>query len=237
MKKESKKEQNFRNLLTKIYKNIKDKKFRDAVAMYYQIDKEYKTLSENKKTEKLKKDMSTLYKELGLYLRINEAYVFAQEGDVGKLRKELEAIHDSVYDLDTNDITKPLFDYVTQHYSFCLDIYTYKASKQEFEEGLKKTQKLIERGRVSLALKNYSQLLVLYNKMSEYLEEDEKIKSFYKIKELFKHISVYNLIKNPKKKSKTKEKQKEIKEVFKQETPKIEKNIKFKDDYEELHDL
>jgi hypothetical protein len=236
MAKETKQVTKFKTILKEIYARIKDKKFREAVSLYYRVDKEFKALPEKQKTKDIKNDMHTLYKELSLYLRINEAYVFAQEGNLVKLRKELESIHDSVYDMEQSDFTKPLFDYVTQHYSFCLDIYTIKATEKEFLDLIKLTQKQIDGGKITAALKHYSQLLVLYNKLMPYLEEAEKVKHYYKIKELFKHIAIYRTLHEPKKTTNSAEAEAiEEKPVKQKESPK--QNVEFKDDFKEMHEM
>ena len=124
----------FEGMFKEAYSLVKDKKFNKAVIIYNKINNCYKELSEDKKTLKLKQDLAVLYKELSLYLRINEAYSLAQKGNFDLLNEEIQQIHDLTYELKSEREKSPLIEYGEKHYEFFLDVYTYKVDLNEFDK-------------------------------------------------------------------------------------------------------
>jgi hypothetical protein len=240
-KKENKKEKEFLALLRKSYNSIKKKDFSEAVALYNKIDSKYKALPLKCKTEKIKQDIQILRSELTLYLRINEAYIHSEEGNMDRLKQELDSIHNSLYDLDATEDTQPLIDYVSNHYKFFLDVYSYKSSQEEFTKRYKRIEKLTENNKVSEARKEFSQLIILSKKLSEYIDEDEQAAQYAKLKGLFREISMKTLITKATRKVHPIKPRKEV--LTKVETPPREPEPKssvsheFKDEYKELHKL
>jgi len=179
--------------LSLVVDSIKNNKFSHAVSLFSRVESEYD--SNNPKIDsKTKKQIEELKKEFILYLRINEAYTLAELGNLAGLRSELEYIRNSVYDLEYEDESKPLINYLTGNYKFCLEYYTYKITKRHFIDEHQSASQLIKNGKLSNAKKKFSQLIILYNKLQDYLGEYEKEQHYAKLKDLFKEISTEHLV-------------------------------------------
>jgi len=234
-----KKSEEFIELLKRAYDYIKLKKFSEAVALYHKIDEKYKLFPEIDKTEKIKQDIKRLHKELTLYLRVNEAYIFSQEGNLDRLKQELDTINSSLYDLDPSEDAKELREYAENHYKFFLDIYTYKTSQSQFDTKYTQLIKLIEENNIEEAKKSFSQLLIIYNQLINYLSEEEKEKLYSNLKEAFKEISIKSMVNKIKTKpTEIKPLKVKLKKYKGFEHPKLKGfSYEFSNEYNELHEL
>lgn len=185
----------FRDLLVKAYQAIKNKQFDKAITLYRDISEKYNNLSESKKTEKLRDDIEILFKELSIYIRINEAYIMAQEGDLVALKLALDYINDLQIGLQDVPDAKHLLDYADKHYKFFLDIYTYKFTMKEFNELYHKVKELSNERKITEAIRDFSHLLMAYNTVSRFANVEEKAGMYKKIQELLRDLEVKRKLK------------------------------------------
>ncbi len=188
-----KKEIDFEGMFKEAYSDIKEKKFNKAILIYNKINNHYKELAEDKKSSKVKNDLTILYKELSLYLRINEAYALAQKGNFDSLNSEIKSIHDLTYELKIERDKSPLIEYGEKHYEFFLDIFTYNLSLNEFENKHKEVVNLLEENEIDKAMKEFSQLIIVYNKLYVKLDHENKLELYSKLKEAYRNISIKKL--------------------------------------------
>ncbi len=181
--------------LRRIRSLIKKKNFHKAILSYTTLEKDVKALNEQDQKQ-LKKKTDLVYKELLCCLRINEAYLFAERGDVNKLKEEIQKIHDLAFDLGSEKSVKDvivLLEYVDRHYKFFLDVYTYKTNVRLFNKLVIGVRKSFEEKNFKLGLKRFSELLVLYNRLAEIVDSEKRIELYYQIKILFKDLSLQRL--------------------------------------------
>ena len=184
----------FNKALKEVYDSVKRKKFSHAVALFSKVDYIWDNLPEIRKTKKLKEEIQLMHEELYLYLRVNEAYLMAEKGDLQGLRDELDHIYSRLYEDSFPVRLKPLEDFITQNYKFCLEVYRYKLGKRTFENIHQKIKALATSHRADKALKHYSDLVVIYNKLHNYLGKDEKEDYYNKLKGLYTDISLAKLM-------------------------------------------
>ncbi len=240
----SKKIGELNSLLKEAYFNIKEKKFEDAIRLYNRIHDAFSTLDVKEKTEKLKKDLEVLYKELNLYLSINQAYILAQKGNLQGLKHEISEIHDIVYDLksENEESIKPLLDYTKKHYQFFLEVYSYNFNIRDFNDKCEQIYFYLDENQLSEATKNFSELVVVYKKLLDKLDHEKKLELYNKLKELYKHVSIKKAFELSNKKPKIIPSKpifeyplnNSVKNIQKSN---IQNNNKFDNDYERLHEL
>lgn len=241
-----KKSQNleFTGLLSKAYLYLQNKEFDKAVALYNELYEKHNTLPEEQKTVKLEKDIHLLFSELRLYLKINEAYIAASEGDMRLLHEELDRIHDIAYEIPLSEVTSPMLDYASAQYKIFLNIYTKKAQLSEFESLYNKIEKLLEKKNFREAVFNYSHLAVLYQKLSPDIASEKKVELYFNLRALFKKLAIHSLMhkksqkpllsKSPLKnssKSKSKTSTKPLPKTI------LSKSATFEEKYEKIHEL
>jgi len=219
------------------YSHIKLKKFDRAIVAYNKINSLYKSLEENDKTPKLKKDILTLYKELSLYLSVNEAYIMAQQGNFTALDNEIKKIHDLTYDLENNQNESQLLEYGKQHHKFFLEVYTFHTNTNQFDKKYQNIKNLIEENHEE-AMKEFSQLIVLYNKLAAYLDISRKEAMYSKLKEVYRDLSIKKLFMMSRQKFRgiesVKEQKPKIRKLEKNPTEKRELGTSFKELHERI---
>lgn len=192
-KKSGRKLQELKYNLNEIYTSISNRKFRHAVALFLRIESEYNE-SNNLIPLNIKKNIQMLKEELCLYLRINEAYVIAELGDLQGLRNELDYIYSNLYCSEFDLQFRPLTDYIKGNYKFCLEYYTYKITKRHFIDKHQSVKAFIQNMKLNKAMKEFSHLIILYNKLQTYLDDYEKDIYYSKLKSLFRDISTAKIV-------------------------------------------
>jgi len=201
----------FEGLLKLAYSHIRDKEFESAVELYHTLEKKFKSLPKYKKTRKLHQDILVLYKEISLYLRINEAYLLAQQGETDKLKNELDHITNLSKEVEELPGVNGLLEYSGKHYNFCLDVYTYKTTAKNFNHLLTEAKGALDNNDVNNAMKCYSQLLIVYNNLIKFEDHDKRIEIYYETKDLFRDLEMHTLIKKAYNRKKAEAKGYEIK--------------------------
>ena len=228
---------NFQTLLIKAYHAIKNKQFDKAVITYKELKEKYDKLNQNRQTPKLKKDILVLFGELTLYMKINEAYIMAKQGDLVALKLALDQINELHV---TNDEAVPdvklLLNYSKN--KFCLDVYTYKFTLKEFESLYDKIKELSNQRKINEAIRDFAHLLLAYNTIIRNETYENRMIMHKKIMELLTDIEVkgklFNIYQN-KVIPELKEIPVKLKAADKKlETHKVDKNIMYKKINEEV---
>ena len=179
----------FKELLEKARNHIKNKRFDDAIKLYMEIHNSFDKLPLIRKDE-LRKDVNLLYNELIVYMDANDAYLMAQEGNVKALKEKLEHIYELSLDLWNVKDANELLKYVEGKYEYCLNVYTYKISKNEFNEKYSEAMNLIHERKFDKAIKVYAQLLVYYNNLLKHEKNEEiKLELYNKMKGLYLNLT------------------------------------------------
>jgi len=174
------------------YSFIKDSKFDMAINVYKKIDFLYRSIPKKDRSDSIRRDLRVLYKELKLYLRINDA--LARDGNLNSLKQvmddmkniayELSEEKDNIYSVDT------LLNYYNKHNQFFLKVYSYQFSSKQFDSLYNRTKLSLESGDVNNSILDLSQLIIAYNKCAMFLSHDEKLKMYSKLKEVYRDVSI-----------------------------------------------
>lgn len=202
-KKESKQFSKIKKLIKKTHSKIKEKDFHNALHSYTEAIKIYKYLPESRKTEKVEKEIETLHKELTIYLRLNEAYIMAEQGNLEHLKQELQEVHNLVFELESGEITEDiesLLEYASKNYKHYLNVYSKKLSKRDFEKTYNSVLNNIQKREMSKAKKEYTHILMIYKKLHDSLDETEKLRYYKRIKRLFQELYIVSMLQKATKK-------------------------------------
>ncbi len=224
--KKTEKNTEFKDLLAKAYFHIQNREFDKAVALYNEIHTKYGTLPESEKSMKLQGDVTLLFKELTLYMDINEAYVTAGSGDMTLLSKELERIHDLAYEIPNTEQTATILEYASEKYKLFLQIYTQRMDTRHFENLSKKIEKLIHDKKIKEALFQYSHLLVIYRRLLRSINSEKKVELYLRLRKLYKEIAIPHLLTH---------KTKIITKPIKSKKIKIKKEKQQKQDFDSIY--
>ncbi len=186
----------FKAVCAKVFSYIKKKEFDKAIALYMDVHQAFEALPEEYK-KKFEKDVNLVFRELTLYMRINEAYVLAKTGSMAAFRRELDGIHDLTFELQPDaghrDVSV-LLDFAKENYEFFLDVYNYKVNAGEFKKKAQHIRALINKKDLHRALKEYAQLLIIYNKVAYILSYGRRLEFYETLKLLFKQVAIQRLL-------------------------------------------
>lgn len=228
--KKTEKNTEFKDLLAKAYFHIQNREFDKAVELYNDIHTKYQSLLEQEKLLKLQSDVNLLFKELTLYMDINDAYVTAGSGDMTLLSKELERIHDLAYEIPNTEQTAAILEYASEKYKLFLQIYTKKMDTRHFENLAKKIERLIHEKKIKEALFQYSHLLVIYRRLLASISPEKKVELYVRLRRLYKAIAIPHLLthktKSVVKSNKKQIKKEKIKQDFDSVYYKIQESLK-----------
>ena len=176
------------------YSFIKDSKFDKAIAVYQKIDSLYRAIPKKDRHDGIRKDLRVLYKELKLYLRINDAYALARDGNLDSLKQVMVEMKSIAYELseekDFNYSVETLLEYYNKHNEFFLKVYSSQFSSKQFDSLYNRTKLSLESGNVNNSILDLSQLIIVYNKCVRFLSYDEKLKMYSKLKEVYRDVSI-----------------------------------------------
>lgn len=187
-------ESKLKSMFKTVYSFIKDSKFDKAIKVYKDIDSLYRSIPKKDRSDSIRKDLRVLYKELKLYLKINDAYALARGGNLQSLKSVMEEMKNIAYELsaekDENYSADTLINYYNKHNKFFLNIYSYKSSTKQFVSVYEKVKNSLNEGNINLAILNLSQLIIIYNKIALFLGTDEKLQFYSKLKEVYRDVSI-----------------------------------------------
>ena len=183
----------FSVLFPKVYSAIKDKNFNQAVQIYNEIFSKYSLLNEKQRPLKLSNDLTLLFNEITLYLRLNNAYLNAINNNLKFEREELEKLHDLAHEVHKNIITPIQLEPVEKDYKFCLQIYTKNPRISDFELLTSEIEKSIINKNFNETILNYTQANLLLAKIMPFLFPEKKTELYFKIRKIFKNIILHNL--------------------------------------------
>ncbi|MBI5391850.1 hypothetical protein HZB00_02495 [Candidatus Woesearchaeota archaeon] len=175
---------------------LSEKKFHEAIELYLTLDKETKKIDLFQE-KWLQKKVFLFYKELSVYLRVNEAYALAEMGNLDGLRNELLSLHNLAFELSAEEATPDiivLLEYANKKYEFFLNVYNYKARIKHFHEKYKRVSMLMEKSKINDALKEYAELILLAHKVMGFLKQETRVQIYYKLKELLKSLAIQRLL-------------------------------------------
>ncbi|HLD10974.1 MAG TPA: hypothetical protein VJB89_02745 [Candidatus Nanoarchaeia archaeon] len=183
--------------LNRALDQISNGDFSKAIASYNHLKAIFDKLPKNKKTEELKQKTLIYYNELKLYLHLNEAELFAQKGDPIQLHKSL----DLVEYIENYELAKKLPSiesikkYIKTKKSIDLVDCQQVLNLKSFDEKLKKTKDLITYGHLEKAREEFSNLLLLINRIPD-LDKKIFLKLHIELEKLYKRIAYPILIQN-----------------------------------------
>jgi len=169
-----KRKKEFVNLLKHVHELLDEGKFDEASALYNKLKTRYDLLPRLEKSEKMKKDIESLSKQLLLYLKINEAGILIKKGKLDMLRQKLGELR--VF-LNEVSIKFPeafrLIRYADKYYKFYSDMYKKRCYETNFYAKLRKIRNLIKKDKINMAIKEYHNLLQYYQVILEYKDVSE----------------------------------------------------------------
>lgn len=183
--------------LNKALDHISNGEFSEALALYNHLKSIYEHLPKDKQTEEIKQKTALFYNELRLYLHLNEAEILAQKGDPVHLRKALKLVEEIAdYNLPRNlpkvDALKKYAEKeIAVNLVDCQQVLTLK----DFTEKLAETESLITHGHLEKARENFSNLLLLINRIPD-LDKKTFSKLHIDLEKLYKRLAYPILIKN-----------------------------------------
>ncbi len=191
------------------YNFLEKQDFDGAIKVYPKVHNGYTNLSPTHK-EEVRESVEKFYRELAIYVRVNEAYLLAKQGDLSGLRRELLAIHNNAFDLSTEEPTQDVLAtiaYAEEKYKFFLTVYNYRVKTEAFKQKFKEVKSLLEKRELDQAVKSYAELILIGHKLMKYLKQDERTNVYYQAKELIKPLSIQALFQRSTHKPTAKEKQ------------------------------
>ncbi len=175
---------------------VAKKNFEKAIKFYRVLEQEFKNLDQESK-KLFSRSVDLVSKELELYLRINEAYFFAEGKDLERLKEESEKIKSLAFELSSRresaDVDT-LLSYTDRHYKFFLDVYNYRIAIKDFNKMFLGTKKAFEEKDFDVGLKSYAELLIAYNALVEVVDSEQRSQLYKKVKSLFDDVSMQRLI-------------------------------------------
>ena len=178
------KNEKFSNDLVKAYSYLKEKNIKKAISFYNKLNLEFS--KSNEQPKKLKNDIMLLYSEINLYLRINELYLKVKEGNFEVLNLEMQRIHDFTHELRTENYKMPLIE--NKDIDLLVDIYK-NAKTEDFNKKHAKIINLID-SNINKAIYEFSNLIIIYNKLFKSLEREERLKIYSQLKTTYRNISI-----------------------------------------------
>ncbi len=178
-----------RQLLEDVKDFLKKKEFTKAVELFGTFKKDIKKCSS-------KKEFKNLGQEVALIIRVNEAYKFAVQKDVVRLKEKMDEIKESSFELLNEEKTEELqsiLDYVDRHYKFFLEIYTYKLKIKDFNKAFQGVEHSFEKKNFKLGLKKYTELFIAYNELAHTMDNEKKLSVYSKARGLFKGLKIQRL--------------------------------------------
>ncbi|HZX12104.1 MAG TPA: hypothetical protein VFE88_01475 [Candidatus Nanoarchaeia archaeon] len=175
---------------------ISKKEFESAINQYLDFEQNFKKLPEEQQKHLLK-IMDLISKELESYLRINQAYLFAEQGDIQRLSEEMNRIRIIAFDISSSqpaeeDITI-ILNYIQRHYTFFQEIYHYKVVIQTFQKMRHGVSSAFNKHNFPLGLKKYAELWIAYNHLAEVVDQEKRHELYKIIRTLFKDVYLERL--------------------------------------------
>lgn len=190
----------FKSLLRRATAHTKKKDFDSAVRLYSEIASRYDKLGTDYKDEKIKKDVSRLYTELILYMKLKEAHIFSSEGNLTKLNEVLNAISNYVEQAKKEGSQKEVVDHAEKNYSHYLNFYNYQTIKKQFEDTLNKSYNFLNKKELNDSLKEYHKLVSVYKQFIKYECYDGQVRAYHKLRHLYGELRI-NFMDNTTKKN------------------------------------
>ena len=183
-----KQKDNFTKVKEQIEKYLKIRELDSAVALYNQLEAQYKLLDPEKKIEYEGQFIHTKDK-LMMYMKIEELQQLARTDNLEEIRDRL--IEVEMYLKYYQNLPKRFQTYIVQNYKHCLRIYQYKLYKVQLDEVVQEVYNLLTERNYEQALYLFPEIMHLYNEMSKYNRNELLLK---KLEELKSHTKM-NLLK------------------------------------------
>ena len=193
----NKKVKEFNSNLKTVRQLIRSNKFAQAAEYYNLLNKTFNHIPKKKRTVEMSKAVNLVYNEIRLYMDINEAYHFAELGDISKLHYELNKIHDLVYELNSINYKEvpPLIKATEKYYKFLTKVYYFKASKKHFVEHYNLISNYLSNMKIAEATKEIAHLILFYQRLLPLVEREDRLELYGLLKSLFKELSIKKLLK------------------------------------------
>ncbi|MBS3161306.1 hypothetical protein J4476_01260 [Candidatus Woesearchaeota archaeon] len=187
----------FNKLLRTSHDFIKENKFSEALEYYNLLNKHFNHIPKRNRTKEMSNGLNLVYEELRLYMRINEAYSLAKDGNFSKMNEELTIINDIVHDLKSERSSEipPLLESTEKYFSFLKEVYNFNISKKSFIEHYNNINSDIKSMDIAKANSEIPKLFYLYNKLSPFISRKEKFELYDMLKSTYKELSIKNLMK------------------------------------------
>lgn len=184
----------FSEMLKLGFLHLSRKDFSKALALYNELDDVYESLNEPEK-ERFRERFEDFFRELELYVRVNEAFLASERGDLSRLRNELDTIHNITFEVEQiQGDERPVFDYVQEKYRFLLRLHKFKSGMKKFNELVSEARKRLENGGILDAKKIYSEAVIVYHKTAGRMSHINKLRCYNEMKSLFRDINAHSLM-------------------------------------------
>ena len=170
---------NFTKVKEQIDKYLKVRELDSAVALYNQLEKEYKILDPEKKVEYEAQFIHTKDK-LMMYMKIEELQQLTRTNNLEVIRARL--IEVEMYLKYYQNLPKRFQIYITNNYKHCLKIYQYKIYKVQLDGVVQEVYNLLTERNYEQALYLFPEIMHLYNEMSRYNRNDSLLKKLEALK-------------------------------------------------------
>ncbi len=180
-------------LFKEAYSYIKQGRLDKAILTYNKLSNKLRELKYDKSADKLRKDVAILHRELTLYIRLNIAFTNAQEGNFEFLNNELQLIHDITYGIRTEKEKTVPIEYGQNNSQFLLEVCTAPSTLSLFEEQYKNLLRIVDENNINKAMKEFIQLIVIYNKLYLNLEREKRLELYSKLKGVYRDLSIKKL--------------------------------------------
>ncbi len=187
----------FSSILKTVKKLIRANRFSEAVEHYNMLNKAFCHIPKKNRTASMDESLRLVYKELRLYMRVGEAYYFAENGDMQRLGKELHDLHDIIYDLKEEDSYEvpPLIEATEKYYDLFSKFYKFNVTKSNFMKHYKKILEYISKDKIAEASADISRLVFHYHKLIPMLSKEDNIEIYSMLKGVYKELSIKKLLK------------------------------------------
>lgn len=160
-----KQKDNFTKVKEQIEKYLKIRELDSAVALYNQLEEEYKILDPEKKIEYESQFIHTKDK-LMMYMKIEELQQLIKTNNLEEIKARL--IEVEMYLKYYQNLPKRFENYIVHNYKHCLKIYQYKIYKVQLDKVIQEVYNLLTERNYEQALYLFPEIMHLYNEMSRY---------------------------------------------------------------------
>jgi hypothetical protein len=163
-----------------IDKNLKQRNFSMALALYSKLQEEYFNL-ENELKQVHYEDYQITQNKLILLMKIQELIKITKTDDIEAINKQLIDVNDYLFH-KVGEIPKRFYSYLQHNYSQAYKAYEHKIHKEELNLLLETIKTLIREQNYDRALSIFPAIMKIFNKTISFKRNDELAKELIDLK-------------------------------------------------------